>query len=135
MLLDREHVASYHGYQRRTARRVFSSVVMLCFVIYFFGYLQIAKGLVLGALFSVLNFTVMAQLLPFQLGVGGRRRIATSLAFLSILLRFVLMAIPLFIGLRFSDFNFWAVAVGLLAVPIAIMTENVVLRKLHRCQV
>lgn len=108
---------------------------MLSLAIHLCGYPQVAKGLVLGALFSVLNFIVMAQLLPVQIGMGAQRRKVTALTFAFVLLRFILMAVPLFVGLRLVGFSFWGVVAGLLAVPIGIMVENVAFHRRRHCHV
>ena len=69
--------------------------VMIGLVVYAIGYTAAAKGLVLGALFSVLNFVVMAHVLPLQVASSQTKKKATMGAFASLVLRLCLLAIPL----------------------------------------
>lgn len=124
-----EGMEAYRAYQRRLARGAFTTAVMVGLVLYALGYGAAAKGLVLGALFSVLNFVIMAHLLPSQLGSGTERKKATGVAFLSLVLRWGLMAIPLSVGIKSEKFSLWAVVVGLFAVQGAIFFEHFVIRR------
>jgi len=128
-LTDNNSLAAYHAYERLVSRRSFRAAVGLSLGLYLLGYSEVGKGLVLGAVFSVLNFALMAQCLPLQVGLGAHRRKATFVALASVLLRFVLMAVPLGIGLRSDRFSFWAVVVGLFSIPLGIVAERVVFRK------
>ncbi len=119
----------YHSYQRRLVRGAFTAAVMVGLVVYLLGFVAVAKGLVLGALFSVLNFIVMAYVLPYQVGAFKSRKRATGLAFVSLAFRFGLLAIPLIVGLKSDQFKFWAVVVGLFTVQLAIMGEHLVIRR------
>ncbi len=116
-------------FQRRLARKAFGASVIVAVVIFALGYTPIAKGLVLGALFSVLNFVVMASILPFQLGL--KRRKATGFAILSIMLRLGLLALPLIIAMKSDSFQWTAVAVGLFVVPVTILIDQGILRRFY----
>lgn len=120
---------SYYSYQRQVARRAFAAAVMVGLVVYVLGYAAVAKGLVLGALFSVLNFVLMAHVLPHQVGSYETRKKATGMAFLSVAFRFGLLAIPLIVGLKSTQFRFWAVVVGLFTVQLGILFEHLVVRR------
>ncbi|MDY6909830.1 MAG: ATP synthase subunit I [Thermodesulfobacteriota bacterium] len=122
-------LAEYQAFQRRTARKIFTFSVMAALMVYLLGYAPAAKGLVLGALFSVVNFVIMAQLLPRQVGLGHQRKKATGAALFSIVIRLGLLAVPLFVALKSEGFHLWAVVVGLFAVPIGIMVEHTVVRR------
>ena len=116
-----------HQFQRRLARKAFGASVLVAVVLFALGYTPIAKGLVLGSLFSVLNFVVMAHVLPFQLGL--RRRKATGFAILSIMLRLGLLALPLFIAIKSASFQWAAVAVGLFVVPLTIFIDQGIVQR------
>ena len=75
------------------------------------GVRALGKGLVLGVLFSVVNFNVMAMLLPLQVAPGRRKSTMVSLG--SILLRYGLMAIPLIVAVKSPQFEISTVVVGL----------------------
>lgn len=86
------------------------------------GFRAFGKGLVLGVLFSVANFNVMAILLPLQLNPGRKKSTMVSLG--SILLRYGLMAIPLIIAIKSPQFEISTVVVGLFGVQIAILSDH-----------
>jgi len=86
------------------------------------GAKPMAKGLLLGSLFSVLNFILIAQALPLQLNKTRGKTFAACLG--SIWLRYVLLALPLIIGAKFDAFNFFAVAAGLFMVQLVILGHH-----------
>lgn len=96
-------------------------------ILFGLGYKPVARGLLLGSLFSVLNFVIMAHALPRQIGYARRK--ATGFALVSILLRFGLLALPLIVGFEFEMFNWIAVAAGLFAVPLAIFVDQVIVQR------
>ncbi|WP_170161723.1 ATP synthase subunit I [Desulfosoma caldarium] len=119
---------TYYDYQRRLTRVTFTGAVAVAVGLYGLGYVAVAKGLVLGSLFSVVNFVIMSRVLPYQIRAGGTRKKATSVAMLSFVLRMGLFAIPLFVALRNQQFQFWAVVLGLLTVQVAIFIDHVLLK-------
>ncbi len=119
----------YQSYQRRLARGAFTAAVTVGLVIYLLGFAPVAKGLVLGALFSVFNFVIMAYVLPHQVGAFKTQKRATGLAFVSFAFRLALLAIPLAVSLKSDQFRFWAVVVGLFTVQFAIMAEHLIIRR------
>lgn len=97
-------------------------VVVVAAVLFAIGYKDVARGLLLGACFSVLNFLLLAQGLERQVGYGRRR--ATVFAFGSIILRLALLAIPLGVALKLDSFDFWSVVLGLFCIPLAILVDH-----------
>ncbi len=89
------------------------------------GHPTLGKGLIAGALFSVLNFILIAESLPHKIGKSRRKASAVSMGW--ILLRFALMAVPLILALRFHLFHPLAAAIGLFFVQIAILFDHFVL--------
>ncbi len=83
----------------------------------------------MGSLFSVLSFVLMAHILPYQVGVGGKRKTATGVAFVSFVIRLGLMAIPLIIAAKNRNFNLWAAIAGLFTVQAAVYVEHFVVRR------
>lgn len=97
-------------------------MVLVALLLFALGYKEVARGLVLGASFSVLNFMLLAQALGRQLGHSRRR--ATGVAFASIGVRFAVLAIPLMVALRLEPFDFWWTVVGLFCIPAAILVDH-----------
>ena len=85
-----------------------------------------ARGLVLGGLFSALNFYVMSQVL------GGRVRktgwAGRSFGFVWILARMLIMALPLVAALKMDFFNLAATAAGLFAIQASLLLEPLLSR-------
>ncbi len=92
------------------------------FILIFIGLQPIGKGLVLGSLFSVLNFIIMGEFLPAK--IGKTRKKTYFIAFGSVIFRYVVLAVPLVLGMKFSQFNIWAVIVGIFMVQIMIVGDH-----------
>jgi len=82
----------------------------------------IGKGLVLGSIFSVINFVVMGEMLPLRLGKSERRTLFLSLA--SIFSRYVLLAVPIFLAIRLSQIHLISTLIGVFLVQLMILTDH-----------
>lgn len=82
----------------------------------------IGKGLLLGSLFSILNFVLVGQTIPHQLGKTKRTTFWVSLA--SLFLRYVLLAIPIIVALKFEQFNLFSVVAGIFSVQLMILIDQ-----------
>ena len=87
------------------------------------GYRAMGKGLMLGVVFSVVNFVLIAETLPMSIGKSRKRATAFSLG--SILCRYAIMAVPLVIAATTESFHFAATAVGIFMVQLVILSEQV----------
>lgn len=94
-------------------------IAAVCIVI---GQKPIAKGLILGTLFSILNFIAMAYTLPMRLGHAKRKTFWVG--FGGIWFRYLLMGIPILIAIRWSAVNFFATAAGLFMVQGVILVHH-----------
>lgn len=86
------------------------------------GMRSLGKGLVLGVLFSLINFWAMAFILPMQF--NPRRSKSTIFSMGSILLRFGLMTVPIIMALKSPQFALSTVVIGLFGVQIAILGDH-----------
>lgn len=87
------------------------------------GYAPIGKGLILGTLFSIINFILIGETLPMRIGERSKKRLfAVSLGLL--LIRFGLLAIPVVAAIKLDQFHLATVVVGLFMVQLSIMTEH-----------
>lgn len=86
------------------------------------GYRSLGKGLVLGVIFSAMNFTLMALLLPYQFSPQRRKNTFVSLG--SIVLRYGVMAIPLVICLNSAQFALSTVVIGLFGIQLVILGDH-----------
>ena len=82
----------------------------------------IAKGLIMGAFFSAFNFILMGKTITLKFGKSKRKTF--SIAMGSIILRYLLLAIPLIAALQFEQLNFVAVIMGIFMVQLVILAEH-----------
>ncbi len=99
------------------------------------GYKPLAKGLVLGSLFSVINFVIMGETLPSRLGKSRRGAFVASLG--SIFFRYALMAVPLVVAIKMEQVDLVTTVVGLFMIQVVILADHVLggLRRKHPKQV
>lgn len=98
-----------------------TTAVVAGFVLILAGQNALAKGLVLGTIFSIVNFILMGEMLPLKLGKSNRMAFFWSL--LSLLLRYAFMAIPLVMAIKFRQFNLIAVICGIFLVQVMILAD------------
>lgn len=115
--------------QRRYASIALAAAVFLGGALIFLGFAPLGKGLILGSLFSVLNFILMALILPYRVGHGKGKSFLLSLV--SIYGRYAVMAIPLILALKHPQIAVSAVALGLFMIPLAIVGEQLWVRWRH----
>ena len=85
------------------------------------GLKPFGKGIILGSIFSIINFILMGETITLKIGASKKR--SAMLSSLTIFLRYVILAIPLIISLKFKQFDFIAVIIGIFMVQIAILSE------------
>ncbi|MBN2419635.1 MAG: ATP synthase subunit I, partial [Deltaproteobacteria bacterium] len=102
------------------------------FILFFMGQKDIGKGLVLGALFSVLNFVIMGILLDRQIAGAQNKFRARSKAFLSIFFRLTILAIPLVISYKTESINFYGAVAGIFMVQFTILFNNLVIGRFFK---
>jgi hypothetical protein len=89
-----------------------------------------ARGLVLGGLFSALNFYVMSRVIGgrvMKTGWPGR-----TFGFFWLLARMGIMALPLIAALKMDFFNLAATAAGLFAIQASLLLEPLLSRLTRR---
>ena len=116
--------------QRRYCSAALAAAILLALAFVLAGMKPAGKGLVLGALFSILNFILMGQALPLRLGRTRNGSIAVS--FGSIGFRYLILAIPLILALRFDAFHPAATVVGIFMIQIVILADHFTKAVRHR---
>jgi hypothetical protein len=86
------------------------------------GHKPVGKGLILGAIFSVLNFILMGNSITLKLGRSKAKTISLSLG--SILIRYLLLAIPLIAAVKVEQFNLVATILGIFIIQLVILAEH-----------
>lgn len=108
--------------QKKYCSKAMTTAIVAGFVLILAGQNAIAKGLVLGTIFSIVNFILMGETLPLKLGKSNRMAFFWSL--LSLLMRYAFMAIPLIVAIKFRQFNLIAVICGIFMVQAVILAET-----------
>ena len=114
-----EAIRQVQKHYRRRALTIFTVVGAGLLLL---GYRAVGKGLILGAVFSTVNFALMGLALPYR---SGRTRGRTFLVGLgSIWVRLIILALPLVMALKTPQFNLYAVVCGLFAIQSIILAEH-----------
>ncbi len=109
--------------QKRYCSRAMIAAIFIGIALMLLGFIPIAKGLIIGAIFSTINFVIMGETLASRLNKSRKK--STFAALGSISVRFAIMAIPIVIAIRSDKFNIFAVFAGLFAVQAIIMSEHI----------
>jgi hypothetical protein len=102
-------------------RRVLLSAIFLCLLLVSVGAAPMGKGLLLGSLFSIANFVLMAHFLPLAVTTDTRRRRLLTSG--SLVLRHAILAIPLVVATTSRQFHLVATVIGIFSVQLAILAE------------
>lgn len=88
------------------------------------------KGLILGTIFSIINFIVMGETLPAK--IDGSRARASIYSGLLLLLRYGLLSVPLVLAIKLEAINLAATVAGLFMIQLMIMTEQAFYASIRR---
>ena len=111
---------------RETQKKYCSLSLVTAIIIGFFliiaGQSTVGKGLILGTLFSSINFALMGEVLPYK--VGNSRGKTYLVAVGSIISRYLLLAVPIVLCIRSPErFNLVAVIIGIFMVQLVILLD------------
>jgi hypothetical protein len=98
-----------------------SIAVGLLFIL--MGHKPVGKGLILGAIFSVLNFILMGKSITLKIGRSKAKTFSISMG--SIIFRYLLLAIPLITAIKFEQFNLVAAILGIFMIQLVILAEHI----------
>lgn len=112
--------------QRRISSWAITSSLVLAVLFMFIHEKPIAKGLLLGTCFSIINFLLLGRSIPMTLGKSRSK--AGLIGLISILSRYMVLAIPMIVAIKSVSFNFVAVVVGIFAVQIVTLIDYIVIR-------
>ena len=97
-------------------------VIGLCFILG--GQSPAGKGIILGTIFSVVNFVLIGKALPLKIDQTKRKTFFLSLG--SIFFRYLLMALPIIVAVKFKQFNLVAAIVGLFMIQFVILADHLI---------
>ena len=108
--------------QKKYAVKTLTLAIVIALFFVLMGQKPVAKGLIMGAFFSVLNFILMGKTITLKLGKSKRKTFSLSMG--SIILRYLLLAIPLIAALKFEQFNLVAAILGIFMIQLVILAEH-----------
>jgi hypothetical protein len=115
--------------QKKYCSQAMIAAIVAALVLIMFGEKSIGKGLVLGSLFSIINFIIMGQFIPLRLAQSQSKSKASAIAFVSIFLRFAILAIPLIISIKVDAVHFAGVVIGLFMVQLLMLFDQLILNR------
>lgn len=108
--------------QKKYCSRAITTAIFAGFFCIILGQEPVGKGLILGTIFSIVNFILMGETLPMKLGKSKGKAALASLG--SIFVRYIILAVPLIIGIKYEQYNIFAVIVGIFFIQIVILAEQ-----------
>ena len=108
--------------QKKYGSRAMALAIVAAFIMIVAGLKPAAKGLVLGTIFSIINFILIGQTLPLRLSQTARKGFFLSMG--SIVFRYALLAVPLLLSIKFEQFELAAAIIGIFMVQLVILADH-----------
>ncbi len=115
-------IESVRETQKKYGSRAMATAIIVGLILIAGDYRPIGKGLVLGTLFSVINFVLMGETMPWRIGKTKPATMAVALG--SIAFRYALLAVPLILAAKLEQLNFAAAVGGIFMVQIMIVADH-----------
>lgn len=109
--------------QKKYCSRALMAAIFAGFILILLGQKPVGKGLILGTIFSSVNFILMGETLPLRLDSSKKKTFAFSLG--SILFRYVIVAVPLVMAIKFDQYNLFSTILGIFLVQVFILADHV----------
>lgn len=110
--------------QKKYGSHAMVVAIVAGFIFILAGHKPVGKGLVLGTIFSVINFILIGHSLPSRLSQSKRKAVVLSLG--SIIFRFALLALPLILAVKYKQFNLPATIGGIFMIQLVILADYLV---------
>lgn len=110
--------------QKTFCSRALTLAIAACVILVAAGHVPLGKGLLLGTIFSIINFILMGETLPRRMGKSGRKAFLASLG--SIGGRYLLLAVPMIIAIQGDSFDLLFTVIGVFSVQMLILADAVV---------
>jgi len=119
---------------RQTQKKYCSTAIMVAIFagLFFIAGDQsaVGKGLILGTVFSIVNFILIGEMIPHKIGRTKGKTFGLSLG--SIFFRHILMAIPIIMAVKLEQFHLFSVIAGIFMVQLMILGDhalNIIFRR------
>ena len=117
---------------RQTTKKYCSSAIIISIVIgiglIIFGFKPMGKGLILGTIFSIINFILIGKTIPIRVERGKKDRFLLAIG--SIGFRYALLAIPLILAIKMLRFDIFATICGIFMIQFVIMLDHLLVRRI-----
>ncbi len=111
---------------RQTQKKYCSTAIMVAIFagLFFIAGDQsaVGKGLILGTVFSIVNFILMGEIIPHKIGKTKGKMFGLSLG--SIFFRYFIMAIPIIMAVKLEQFHLFSVIAGIFMVQLMILGDH-----------
>ncbi len=107
--------------QKRYGSHAMVVAIVAGFIFILAGHKPVGKGLVLGTIFSVINFILIGHSLSSRLSQSKRKAVVLSLG--SIIFRYALLALPLVLAVKYKQFNLPATIGGIFMIQLVILAD------------
>ena len=108
--------------QKKFGSRAMIVAIVIAFILILADLKPAGKGLVLGTIFSVINFVLIGQSLHLRLFQPKRATFLISLG--SIFFRFAILAVPLVLAVNFEQFDLPATILGIFMIQLIILADQ-----------
>jgi len=108
--------------QKKYCSRAITAAIFIGLFLILAGQKPVGKGLILGTVFSIVNFILMAQMLPHRMGKSKNKTF--FLSFGSMFLRYFILAVPLVIAIKLDQYNFISVVFGIFMIQFIILADH-----------
>ncbi len=115
--------AAIRATQKKYCSRAILAAIILGLPFIVGGHAPLGKGLILGSLFSIVNFILIGETLPMKVGTGSPRKVFL-ISIGSIGVRFGLLAIPIVMAVKLDPFHLVTTVIGIFMVQLAIVSEH-----------
>ncbi len=107
--------------QKKYGTRAMALAIVVAMGLIVVGAKAAGKGLVLGTLFSIINFVLIGSTLPWLM--GREKRATLLVSFASRLIRYALLAVPLVLAIQFDQFDLITAVIGIFMVQLVILLD------------
>lgn len=107
--------------QKRYSSRAMMVAIVAGLILILAGLKPAGKGLVLGSIFSVINFVLIGQTLPMRMSQTKRKTFLLSIG--SIFFRYALLAVPLIVAIKYEQFDLPAAIFGIFMIQVVILAD------------
>lgn len=108
--------------QKKYCSKALFSAIIVGFISIIVEQSAIGKGLILGTLFSILNFILMGETLPLRLGKSSGRTFSIALG--SVTFRHLLLAIPIIAAIKLEQLNLISTVLGIFSIQILLILDH-----------